>query len=933
MKKGLKNDDIRLRQRPYAGIFRFRKKYFRKINSWKNYFWKMNLWKMNFRKMNFPVMALILINIGIMFAFGSEPKVSTGLFPGIYDGRIPRVSAAVREDSDTVTESGPVMTVHYGYDQYVKYGRYMNVTATISNNNREFNGWLQVIVPKSKNNVVYRREVSIAPKETKNVSINLPVMDDTGFMQVKLENNNGNTVVEKTYELKIGNYEKLAYTGILSDEKEKLDYISDFGTRTFYLDENTLPDDYLALDLLDIIIINHFDTGRLSEKQLEAIEKWVMNGGTLVIGTGEYEKETLSELRGTYSIESLGNETSKDITFGMDRDSLAELKQDLVDYEEERKVFLEVIKDRNEMLTAYGNKPIVIDNAVFEEWSKNKINGLKLQKVHKYITDVTLKGSSIIASEDGYNLMQSSPMGLGRVQLFGFDMGLSEDNRTISLSILNEICKNMSNTKLTQLEEEYYGSYLNYGVYNSMSYTDAKKVPKVARYIFLLGAYICIIGPVTYIILRKCDKRSLTWAAVPLTAVIFTLLVYAVGSDTRINEPYAGYVKLLNFQKDSKVNEEFYFSLTAPYNHSYSVPIERNYSIAELRGNADSSYLYDYKKKEEIYYDNYITAINYGTQSTVLEVKNNPAFSPVYYQWAASYDMPNQLDYDIHYAGDKVYGTVTNGFNFDITNAMLTSDGYVINIGEIKKGETVSLEGKDAIFMTTRDELYNTDIINQVAGGTGDVKDNTVEINRLSNVLYYLTENNLLNNQHNSCIIGFVRDSTVGQDSSNNLLGELTKDMKAYGTTAVKLPVDVDYTSGNKVFVPSMDPYMIMSEGYYNKYYQSRYLSSDNMTIKYHLPDADNILSFEYLSTRNQDSSSDYLSAFDGDIYFLNNKTGDYDEVFTEGAGSSVTDIENYLTEQNTITVRYSTKMSLKGYQMVLPYISYWKEADSNAGN
>ncbi len=295
--------------------------------------------------------------------------------------------------------------------------------------------------------------------------------------------------------------------------------------------------------------------------------------------------------------------------------------------------------------------------------------------------------------------------------------------------------------------------------------------------------------------------------------------------------------------------------------------------------------------------------------------------------------MADQFTYDIHYVGDKVYGTVTNGFDFDITNAMLTSDGYVINIGEIKKGETVSLEGKDAIFMTTRDELYNTDIINRIAGGTGDVKDNTAEINRLSNVLYYLTENNLLNNQHNSCIIGFVKDIPAGEDSSVNLLGELTKNMKAYGTTAVRLPVEVDYSVGNKAFVPSIDPYIIMSEGNYDKYYQSRYLSSDSMTIKYHLPDGDNIVSFEYLSNRNQDSSSDYLSAFDGSIYFLNNITGNYDEVFRRGAGSSVTDIKNYLTEQNTITIRYSTKMSLKGYQMVLPYISYWKEADSHAGN
>lgn len=196
--------------------------------------------------------------------------------------------------------------------------------------------------------------------------------------------------------------------------------------------------------------------------------------------------------------------------------------------------------------------------------------------------------------------------------------------------------------------------------------------------------------------------------------------------------------------------------------------------------------------------------------------------------------------------------------------------------------------------------------------------------------MYYLTENNLLNSQHSSCIIGFVNNAATGADSQQDLLNKLAGKMEAYGTTAVKLPVEIDYTAGNKVFVPSIDPYVIVSEGYYDKYYQSRYLNNDSMTIKYHLPDNDHVVSFEYLSKRNQDSSSDYLSAFDGSIYFLNINTGNFDEVFRAGAGSSVTDINNYLTDQNTITVRYSTKMSLKGYQMVLPYISYWKEADSN---
>ncbi len=883
------------------------------------------------------VFLAIFTGMGLGAAFGSKSLVSSNLLAWLNTDTVITASAAAKEDSDAAYGSELAMVVNYGYDQYVKYGRYMNVSAAITNNGGDFAGWLQVIVPKAenKNNVVYRREVRIASENTEEVSITLPVMDDTGSMQVKLVDDDGNTVVEKIFELKIGNYEKLAYIGILSDEKEKLDYIQNYGTRVFYLDENTLSDDYLGLDLLDAIIINRFDTGRISDRQLEAIEKWVMNGGTLVLGTGEYADETLSKFGEAYSIEAKGSKAADNFTFGMNRESLKELKQDILDYEEERRIFLEAVKDRNEMLIAYGNEPVEIDNSVFEKWTKDKINQLQLENINKKIAEVEMEGSSTIVSEGGFKLMQTGPAGLGKVQLFSFDLGLNEETQTIGLAVLNEIRKNMSNKKLTQLEEEYYGSYLNYGIYNSMFYTDAKNVPVTGKYIIILVIYICMAGPVTYLILRKLEKRNLTWVVVPVMAVVFTLLVYYTGSDTRIKNPYVGYVKLLIFQKDNKVNEELYFSLTAPYNHNYSVSVGKDYDISELRGQGNNNYLYDYGRQKEIYYDNYITSIDYGIRDTELTVRDNPAFSPVYYQSADSYDMANQLTCDIHYAGDRIYGTVTNGFGFDITNAMLTSDGYVINIGEIGKGETVSLDGKDAIFLTTRDELYNMDMINRIAGGTGDVKDNTAIINRLSNVLYYLTENNLLNDQHSSCIIGFVSESESKEDNpgGNNLLDELTKNMDAFGTTAVKLPVEVDYRSGDRILVPDLDPYVIISEGFYEKYYQSRYLSSDSMTMEYHFPEEDNIISFEYLTGRNQDSSNDYLSAFDGKIYFLNRRTGKYDEVFKEGAGSSVTDTADYLTEKNTITIRYSTDMSLKGYQMLLPYISYWKEADSNAGN
>lgn len=851
------------------------------------------------------------------------------------------IASDEQRESKIAKTAGISMEITYGYDQYVKYGRFMQVSVYIVNNGSDFNGWLQVIVPKQKNNTIYRKEVSVSAKGNKKVTMSLPIMDDSGIMQVKLLNEKQNTVVEKKCELKIGNYEKLAYVGLLSDKKEDLEYLGDYGTRLFYLNESSMPDDYLGLDMIDILVINNFDTSRLSDKQVEAIQKWIKEGGTLVIGTGEYSKETLNKFYTLYHIDENGKVNDRSFTFGMNEDSLQNLKQDLLDYEEERKIFLETINNRNEELRSLGKKTIDIDNGVFQKWTKDKITELTLETINKNVVNLEMQDSSVILWEGNQILMRLFSDERGNIQLFSFDLGLDKSNTTLGLSVLNTIRKHMSNWKLTQLESEYYGNYFSYGIYNSLSYTDAKNVPVVGKYILVLLIYLFIIGPLTYFVLRKLDKRNLTWIVVPGFAVVFTLLVYYLGSDTRINEPYSGYVKLLSFEKDNQVDEDLYFSLTAPFNNDYSIQLDTESAIYELKENGDNSFIYDYPQNNKVDYDTYITSINYEKNNTELKVNDNPAFSPVYYQAGSSYNLTSPLKYEIHYTGDKFYGSVTNVSDSAVTNAMLMSDGYIINLGTINIGETISVNEKTAVYLCTKDEIYTTDIINKIAGGTGDVKDNTVETNRLSNILYYLVEGCFLDEEHSSYILGFVNgdqssfsnSSGETEKANKNLLGELEKKMKIYGTTAVKIPIEVDYSSGNKVFVPSIDPFITITEGYYDKNYKARYLSTDNSTLEYKLPWEDKVLSFEYKSSRNQESSSDYLTAFNGKIYFLNIKTGEYDEVFQKGLGDRVTEVGNYLTENNTITIRYSTEMSLNGYQMLLPYISYWKEADGNVGN
>ncbi|BCJ93358.1 hypothetical protein acsn021_09270 [Anaerocolumna cellulosilytica] len=885
---------------------------------------------------------------GTIFAFLSSQ--SKGLFRISKYGNIMTAEASEPETGDIkVSGSRKSMSIEYGYDQYVKYGRYISVSATIdSEEDDSFQGWFEVISPKEGQNTVYRREVKLAKQSETKATIYMPVIDDSGYIQVKLLNKDESTILEKKIKVKLGNYEKLVYVGVLSDNPTDLKYLESLGNRVFYLNKDTLPQNYLGLDLLDVLVINEFDTGKLADEQIEAILKWTKQGGSLVFGTGVHGSKTLKAFKTELHLKGSEKVAESAVNLCDRLGGIKELKQVILDLEESRRMFLDNVKSRNDMLAFYGDESIEIDYSIFDKWTKNKVNNLREEIVDKHIYDIAFANDyETVLSQENLNLLIKHPYEYGNIQLFTFDLGLKNTEVTTGLTVITAIRNNLSYTKQNQLENEYYGSDNNYGIYSNVSrgYTD--KVPMAGGYIIVLVIYIILVGPIAYLVLKKLDKRSLAWGIIPALAVVFTVFIFIMGSKTRIDEPYAGYVKLLNFNKGNTAEENLYFSLTAPFNTAYSIILDKKYKVTEMSGNSPA--IYNYGRKVEVDFANTVSTIQYGFEHTELKIQNNPAFTPVYYQSENTFNVPNKLSTEISYTGEELKGTIDNGFDFDISNAFLVSDGYIVALGELKKGEKVVLADKQHLFLNAKDDLYSEEILRKLSGKQETQKNLTAKENNIAGILTYLIENNQIWEANQSYLFGFANDkgdqisegdTTVKaykeQDFTlltDNILTEIQSQITTYGMTVLKFAIDVNYANGDKSFVSSLDPYIVMEEGHYDKYNQARYLTSNDMNIEYHLPENEKVTSFEFLQNRNQENRNDYLKNFEGVVYFKNIKTNNFDEVYRSGTSSSVTDVDKYLTKDNTITVRYSTDMSLKGYQIVLPHISYWKEGTANADN
>lgn len=813
------------------------------------------------------------------------------------------------------------VSLSYGYEGNAKYGRYMGIRLAISNASSDFTGRIEVMVPKQENNTKYGEEIQVNKGENKEFYLTVPVTDDTGLLQVKILDERNKIQLEEYFPITIGNYVQETYIGVLSNHKDGLNYLDTIGTKVFYLEEESVPKDYLGLDLLDVIVINEFDSKVLSSMQLEAIEKWVMNGGTLVLGTGEYYKEVIAGLNSKYFHEE--DENIKEETISIEEDTIATLEETISSYLEKRRMLYENIRGRNEVLRNKGLETILVDNSTLSDEAKEIINKFKAEEVKKAMAPIGLADGEKVRFNK-LLIMEELMVGKGSIQLFPFNLSLSDEYATTGYKLLTTILDHLSDTKKNQLEYEYYGDYVNYNIMGSMSYTDTNNIPNIVSYFVILLLYIVIVGPVTYIILRKIDKRSLTWVLVPIVAIVFTLIIYFVGNKTRIESPYVSYIELLTYDKNNTVLDEVYFSFTSPSNDAYTTKLDKKFQIKELRDSSYNYYMDNLNPKNKSNLLKYITSITNGLEDTIIKVEQNPAFTPIYYQARDTYRGLNKLTSDITYFGDKLIGTVNNGFDFNLNNAILVSDGYLVNLGNIEKGEVVSLEGKESLYVRIRDEIYDGNYFAKLAGGDETLKQQTSEVRRKSSILTYIVENNLSGFNKNF-VIGFVDSMDVTEGGyGNQLIHELDNKMDAYGAKVLLLPVDVNHSKENKTFVSSISPYLNLEGESDDKYFLRYYLKADK-TYEYMFPAEEVIASLHYLESRNQELKLDYVKSFKGSIYFYNHNENAYEEVFANK--DSVTNVTDYIKE-GRLLVKYEADISLKGNQVITPNISYWKEGE-----
>lgn len=549
-----------------------------------------------------------------------------------------------------------------GLDGNYRSGAAIPVTIYVESLKKDFEGTARMIVPGSMEYgteaVAYEKDVMLSAGVQKVVTMSVYSNSGLTSFKFQLVNEKGDAVIDKNVTMKSQAGDR-ALVGVLSDDYTALNYLDG---REIYLDsytgavrlvelnEDILPEQASGLEALSYLIINSYDTSKLSDTQYEAVKSWVDQGGILVIGTGSDYKQTLSAFQDDFVKGTIGDSVKG--TFQLVSDKKGENK------------------------AAFTKKQGVVSLSVEDG---EPLDGI-------------LKESSLIWNRD---------YGQGHVVITAFNLGMepiSSWNKRSDMGVLllQNAAVGYSDTRIENLN--YGSSIVNGWMFsNALDALHEIQYPNMKLMVILFLVFVILAGPGLYLLLKLADKREWMWVLVPVLSVGFTAGVFGISQDMRIRNPRESSVTTLYYELDSQnYSEQVNMAVQVP-NASEQV-IKLDSSLSNLRLAIDGyDYYYGQPSNDQKY--EYKTAVRESTEGYQLNIRNKSTFGSTYMDLNHVPDQDMEascgLELDIDRKTTGISGTVTNHTGHDLHWVSLYSQSRIVMIGELKNGESAEIKESD----------------------------------------------------------------------------------------------------------------------------------------------------------------------------------------------------------------------------------------------
>jgi hypothetical protein len=645
------------------------------------------------------------------------------------------------------------MKVEVGYDGYYRLGNDAPFFIEIDNKLKDINGELQIEMPDDNDNVIlYVTPVNLPNNSTKKFVINVPMGKYLSKMQINIAEGN-NKIFTKAVKITPGLSMETLGIGILSDDYESIKYINkipignytQFTTKTVKLTESMLTENADILKNFNVLVINNFDTSKLTEGAYKAIKRWVADGGLLLLGTGPSYSKTLGIFKDDFISGQIGEVTSV-----------------------ATKLLYNVAQSSGAL--------------------SMQLNALSME----------FKNSETILAEGSTPLVVRLNKGKGAVAIAAFDFGLEPlsgwvGRAAFSEKLMQKLLPNYNNPNFTK---DIYIMNNMYAIDNSL-----RSIPELPRtdtgeLVIVLLIYIIMVAPVSYLILKKLDKREWMWVTVPVVSVIFAFIVYRVGFETRMNEPIVNVINMVEFETNGSAVSMSYAGVFTPNKTDLKIETTENTTL---------------KPTMVIYNDRGPTLSEGKKEKTVIaKVLSSPNNRVEYYKnsiWSMrtmtlndNISRSGSFDVKVNRSNGAYQGSVTNHSGFDLQEGYIVTPNEVIPIGAIKNEETITLKDVKGTYYSYPYDMLNAFYKDPYANRKPGVRLTKEEMNELRKnqqkrqvmEFYFMGGQNI----KGAKLVGWS-NSTLAKDILVN--GKVTK---KYEKNLVAADVELTFRNGNKISYP-----------------------------------------------------------------------------------------------------------------------------------
>lgn len=566
---------------------------------------------------------------------------------GLLAGMGKNVAYARENASGRNTFFGNIELLKQEDDSYV-------MQVTVENRGEDFVGSVQLVFASSyADNTAYNTEITLPAQGKKQFTVTVTERAaDTvkGNCTMNFLDEKGHQLQSISFKNVFGALMSGITVGILSDDYDGLDYMDANGA-DFYIRGNNYSMQLVELDKdnlraylngLYFLVIDQFNVSSLSQEDIRAIQDWVRGGGWLIIGTGAYAEQTLS---------------------GFDEDFLD----------------LDITKicEPGEENTVYSNAQRY---GYYYSYIENEVDFANMTIAEVNFTN--LMGYDYESSQNPAII--NSSHGDGAVAVYFFSFGDQElqklDYYTVQYMYEELMHQSVSYQSFNRGDDmEWVGQRALASIDHENSDVDFSWL-KV-----LIAFYVVFVGPVLYLILRKCKKSEWYWIGVPALGLAFILVVFVSGQGARVNGTK---VYSVTVQRTDSTRMDTYFLAYHSGIKPWNINLRDDY---EVGGPGWSGYYNYYSNSSD-----YTYVVTNDSQGMSVGLKPHENFESGYLYAGGKAEKKGAFTGG-HIGDDYLItggftGTVTNDTGYDLAYMAVWHDSHIQVYEDVKAGETISLQ-------------------------------------------------------------------------------------------------------------------------------------------------------------------------------------------------------------------------------------------------